>query len=198
MTFAAGTETHRVIVTTPRAPADLEFDLSFLGADRVKVRLGLNATAANVQAAVVALVTEFQTGCTFKDPPGQQFFDLDTFEEPDASLPENERQEDRWAERNGARPEYDITHACCGSRSLHMRDRGTWWGGNRGRNFGEGTFEVGQTEEGYDSDVFPWLCTAAKIPDGVQPVLLIHIRYVGWRSIVFDSKADFILNPGQI
>ena len=46
--FAAGTETYRVIVTTPRAPADLEFDLSFLGADRVKVRLGLNATFSNV------------------------------------------------------------------------------------------------------------------------------------------------------
>ena len=96
--------------------------------------------------------------------------------------------------RNGARPEYDITHSYCGSRSLHMRDRGTPWGGNRVETLAR-TLK-GQTGEA--TTVASSLAVhSSKIPDGVQPVLLIHIRYVGWRSRVFDSKADFILNPGN-
>ena len=55
-----------------------------------------------------------------------------------------------------------------------------------GRNFEGGTREPGQASS-YDTNVYPWVCMAYRIPQGTRNNMLIYVNGVGWRSITMTQ-----------
>ena len=78
----------------------------------------------------------------------------------------------------------------------------TDFGGNFGRNFeGSSGIEAGQVKGGFDTDIFPWICTAYKIPKNSHPHMLLRIQNCegvgktkkcgnfGWYSLTMSDGA---------
>lgn len=109
---------------------------------------------------------------------GFTYYDYDTFESPYPG------GNDDWTERNSVDPVISSTTAYSGQYSLYMP---SGWG----RNF-EGTIgEDGQTSgAGYDTNTYPYMCMAYKIPSGTDVNMLIYILNVGWRSISMTQPED--------
>ena len=66
----------------------------------------------------------------------------------------------------------------CGKRSQKQIDLGdTDFGANYGKNFeGGSNLEPGQSAKGYDTELYPWMCTGYKIPNKSHPHMLIRLK----------------------
>jgi len=99
------------------------------------------------------------------------YFDYDNFEAGPGSP-------DDWGLRNFVDPVITDETAYTGQYSLHMQS--SW-----GRNFETGTGEP--TTYPYDTNIYPFMCMAYKIPSGTINNMLIHVDGVGWRSITMTQ-----------
>lgn len=117
---------------------------------------------------------------------GFTYYDYDTFESPYPG------GNDDWTERNSVDPVISSTTAYSGQYSLYMP---SGWG----RNF-EGTIgETGQTSgAGYDTNTYPYMCMAYKIPSGTDVNMLIYILNVGWRSISMTQPEDQLTSYAKV
>ena len=81
----------------------------------------------------------------------------------------------------------------CGKRSQKQIDLGdTDFGANYGKNFeGGSNLEPGQSAKGYDTELYPWMCTGYKIPNKSHPHMLIRLKNCEGsdKTLVRTSKA---------
>ncbi len=100
-----------------------------------------------------------------------QYYDYDNFEGGPGSS-------DDWFSRNGVDPDVTSSTAYRGTYSLHMP---SGWGGN----FETGTGEPSSSS--YDTNQYPYMCMAYRIPSGTINNMLIYVEGVGWRSITMTQ-----------
>ena len=104
----------------------------------------------------------------------ENFYDLDTFDQPYPS------GNDDWWERNSINPSITSSQTYSGN-TLYMP---SGWGGNFEGGSG---LESGQTSSGYNTNNYPYMCMAYKIPSVTINNMLILLNDVGWRSITMTQ-----------
>ena len=173
-------EIQSISFATPYSISNISFDLSFAGSknqasSRKSLRLG--DSASTIKLAIEKLVETRQHSCLIEESNNQQFYDLDTFE--GHTCGSGTSNCDLWGSRNGRRPSIESNDPYCGYYSQKQTDFGSTnaFGANYGRNFeGDNHLEEGQIKDGYDTELYPWLCTAYKIPKDSHPHMLVRVK----------------------
>eukprot|EP00741_Cyanophora_paradoxa_P015378 tig00020876_g14844.t1 len=133
-----------------------------------------NASAAEVKAAVESLVFAMdRTDGGLLQPPDLLF--RDSFEAGGA-----------WQRRSGAATAAaDDTTAYAGSVSMRVE------GGASVRAFErEMNLRPGMTSAGYDTNLYPLVCMAYRIPASTRANMLVQISGQGWRSLEMTMPID--------
>jgi hypothetical protein len=103
-----------------------------------------------------------------EDQKAPTLFDYDSFE--------NSLSADNWSNRNSTDPDITQTTAYTGKSSLHMPL-------SFGRNFESGS---GEPTTGFDTNTYPYMCMAYKIPSSTIANMLI-LNNGAWRSITMTQ-----------
>jgi hypothetical protein len=182
--YYAGVNNHESYLSkTLSSPTDLSSanKLSFyIASDRpgtfLQSSISESAFAAGKNDGYTEAVWHFDDENVGLISDASTYYDYDTFElyQPGGN--------DDWSLRNTNDPYIVSTTSYTGDYSLYMDSDGGW-----GSNFeGSTGLETGQTSTGYDTNTYPYMCMAYKIPSTTANNMLINVNG-SWRSITMTA-----------
>jgi hypothetical protein len=127
--------------------------------------------------------------------PAGEFWDDDTFESGPGGP-------DDWNCRNNHDPTVVDSTAFTGTQSLHMTlslgraFEVTPWCSSCPVGTCSSNLEAGQSA-GYQSDVYPYLCMAYRIPTGTRANMLTLVTGLGWKSITM-TQTELTCQAGRV